>query len=411
MRHNGAMPRFLRSICLAGLALVLSAAGPQTFTRDELEAIEQEMAEARARLAEMNAAGSAAALDIRTLERDLLAAAADALRREEQASEAEKTLISLSLERREARARLLQDEAAYEDLIAALAATGRRRPPALIVSPGEAGTAIRRSVLMRETLPQLELRAGRIAAQIEALNELEAGIHLQQATLEAAEASIALRKEEIERLADAKRLQYEGLSGTSARLRSQAEALAREADTLRELLAALEAEAPRAPGVKPEPAAVLAVLRPKRSGPAVSPDPSAVRAAPLGPSGRAGLLQPVAGNVESRFGDRLAGGSRAEWISFRTRSEAQVTAPASGRVEYARPFRSYGSMLILRTSDGYHVILTGMSRIYVSEGQSVRAGEPVGRMPDRSTPPPELTLELRLGDRVLDPAEWIAGSD
>ena len=48
-----------------------------------------------------------------------------------------------------------------------------------------------------------------------------------------------------------------------------------------------------------------------------------------------------------------------------------------------------------------------MSRIYVTEGQKVAAGEPVGRMPDRSDPPPELNMELRLGDTVKNPADWL----
>jgi len=61
----------------------------------------------------------------------------------------------------------------------------------------------------------------------------------------------------------------------------------------------------------------------------------------------------------------------------------------------------------LRTSDGYHVILTGMSRIYVTEGQTVSAKEPVGRMPDRADPPPQLNMELRLGDKVMNPAQWL----
>jgi septal ring factor EnvC (AmiA/AmiB activator) len=95
-------------------------------------------------------------------------------------------------------------------------------------------------------------------------------------------------------------------------------------------------------------------------------------------------------------------------VVFQTRAEAQVTAPVGGTVEFARPFRTYGQMLILRTSDGYHVILSGMSRIYVSEGQTVSAGEPVGLMPDRDDPAPELTVELRLGDKVLDPAKWMS---
>jgi septal ring factor EnvC (AmiA/AmiB activator) len=108
------------------------------------------------------------------------------------------------------------------------------------------------------------------------------------------------------------------------------------------------------------------------------------------------------------FGDRLnPRAERRNGSPSRRGAEAQVTAPISGVVEYARPFRSYGMMLILRTSDGYHVILSGMSRIYVTEGQNVATGEPVGRMPDRSDPPPELNMELRLGDTVMNPADWL----
>jgi septal ring factor EnvC (AmiA/AmiB activator) len=277
------------------------------------------------------------------------------------------------------------------------------------VSPGEAGTAITRSILLRETLPGIEARARRIAGEIEVMNALEAAIRQEQQRLADAEASIALRRQQIESLTQAKRSQYEGLSGSSAELRSRARLLGEQAGTLRELLAGLEAEAPQAPGMKPDAPVFLAALRPRRDpGLSVTPSAASARPGPLGEAARAGLVAPVSGTVINRFGDRLAGGSRAEWISYRTRSQAQVQAPAGGRVEYARPFRSYGSMLILRTSDGYHVILTGMGRIYVSEGQSVNAGEPVGRMPERVTPPPELTLELRLGDRVLDPAQWMA---
>jgi septal ring factor EnvC (AmiA/AmiB activator) len=107
----------------------------------------------------------------------------------------------------------------------------------------------------------------------------------------------------------------------------------------------------------------------------------------------------------------MPSGSKTEYVVFQTRSEAQVIAPVSGKIEFARPFRSYGKMLILRTSDGYHVILSGMNRIYVSEGQTVSAGEPVGIMPERDDPLPELSVELRLGDKVLNPAQWIASDE
>ncbi|MFN4183270.1 MAG: murein hydrolase activator EnvC family protein [Hyphomonas sp.] len=400
---------FVRSLILSCLALALTAAGPDTYTRQDLEALEKEKRAAEQKLEQLQSTGEVAVRDLKSLDQDLLAAAAEALRREDQAVSAEKALIELSDKRGKAATQLLENEGAYEDLIAALAAANRRRPPALVVSPGQSGIAIRRAVLMQTTLPELNIRAQRISGEIAALNKLEDQIRTEQARLEAAEATIALKKEEIERLAATKRSQYEGLSGDVAALKSRAEKLGKEADTLRDLLTALESSAPAAPGAKPQQRPQLAALRPApKTSPPSKPAPAKVSSKPLGKSALGGLLQPVSGDVRNRFGDKLPGGSTAEWISFETRSEAQVVAPAGGVVEYARPFRSYGSMLILRTSDGYHVILTGMSRIYVSEGQSVAAGEPVGLMPDRAEPPPELTLELRLGDRVLNPAEWLA---
>lgn len=395
--------RLVRSIFSTCLALALTAAAPDTFTRQDLEALEKEKRTAEQRLAALESAGTATVRDIHSLDQDLLAAAAEAHRREAQAVAAEKSLIELSLRRDQAAAELLESEGAYEDLIAALAAANRRRPPALIVSPGQAGTAVRRAVLMQATLPQLNARAAAISGEIDALNRLEQQIRGEQARLAAAEATIALKKEEIERLAAMKRSQFEGLSGDMAALRARADTLGREADTLRDLLMALESNAPSAPGAKPKQRPQLAALKP---APAAKTRPATTAPAPRAALGS--LIQPVSGTVLHRFGDRLPGGGKAEWVSFTTREEAQVVAPAGGTVEYARPFRSYGAMLILRTSDGYHVILMGMSRIYVSEGQIVAAGEPVGRMPDRSEPPPELTLELRLGDRVLNPAEWMA---
>ncbi len=402
--------RFFRPLVLSCLALALTAAGPDTFTRQDLEALEKEKRAAEQKLEQLQSTGESTVRDLESLDQDLLAAAAEALRREEQAVSAEKALIDLSLKREEAAAQLLVNEGAYEDLIAALAAANRRRPPALVVSPGQSGTAIRRAVLMQATLPELDARAQRISGEIAALNKLEDQIRTEQARLDAAEATIALKKEEIERLAAAKRSQYEGLAGDVSALKARAEKLGREADTLRDLLAALESAAPAAPGMKPKQRPQLAALKPapKSSAPGSKTAPIKSSSKPLGKAALGGLLQPVAGDVLNRFGDKLSGGSTAEWVSFETRAEAQVIAPIGGTVEYARPFRSYGSMLILRTSDGYHVILTGMSRIYVSEGQSVTAGEPVGLMPDRTDPPPELTLELRLGDRVLNPAEWLA---
>ncbi len=401
------MPLLRLAGCLV-LAVCLIAARPDTFTRQDLEALEAEKRAAEAQLERLRRAGTVAVQDLRGLENDLLSAAVDARRREEQAAAAEKALIDLRTRREAARSQLLASEAAFEDVLAALAAVNRRRPPALVVTPDQANIAIRRAVLVQATLPQLDARASGIALEIEQLNHMERQTLAEQAQLAAAEAALAVKREEIEQLAAQKRLHAEGVSGEMAGLRARAARLGAEAGTLRELLASLEAEAPEAPSSKPPPPRVqMAAATPRQAEPARPPAIQSAPARPLGQAQLGRLAAPVAGRLVRRFGERLPGGSNAEFIAFETRPEAQVTAPIAGSVEYARPFRSYGHMLILRTSDGYRVILTGMSRIYVSEGQGVAAGEPVGRMPDRTDPLPELTLELRLGDRILDPANWM----
>jgi septal ring factor EnvC (AmiA/AmiB activator) len=395
--------RVFRAMAPAVSLLLLAAAAPDTFSREELEALESEKRVAEQKLAALQASGEDARKDIDNVDAELIAAAMETRRREEQAAEAEKSLADLGTRRITAQMRLLEDQQALEDLLAALAASNRRKPPALVISPGKANTAVRRAILMSETTPRLAARTETVRAEIDELNALERRIRGEKARLEAAEATLALKQVEIERLAAAKRGAFEDLSGDIARLRSRTAELGAQADTLRGLLSALESAAPSAPGVKP-------ALRPRlvaASPSSPKPKPISPSTRPLGKAALGALQQPVAGNVLHSFGDRLPAGGKAEWVTFSTRSEAQVTAPISGVVEYARPFRSYGMMLILRTSDGYHVILSGMSRIYVTEGQNVATGEPVGRMPDRSDPPPELNMELRLGDTVMNPADWL----
>jgi septal ring factor EnvC (AmiA/AmiB activator) len=395
--------RVFRALAPAASLLLLAAAAPDTFSREELDALEAEKRVAEQKLAALQASGDDALKDINNVDADLLAAAMESRRREEQAAEAEKSLADLGTRRVAAQMTLLEDQQALEDLLAALAASNRRKPPALVISPGKANTAVRRAILMSETTPRLAARTETVRAEIDELNTLERRIRGEKARLEAAEATLALKQVEIERLAAAKRGAFEDLSGDIARLKSRTAELGAQADTLRGLLRALESDAPSAPGVKP-------ALRPRQvsaSPKSPVPKPASPSTRPLGKAALGGLQQPVAGNVLHSFGDKLAAGGKAEWITFSTRSEAQVTAPVAGTVEYARPFRSYGTMLILRTSDGYHVILSGMSRIYVTEGQNVATGEPVGRMPDRSDPPPELNMELRLGDTVMNPADWL----
>ena len=403
------MIAFWRPLTVSIAAFVLTAAAPDTFSREELQALEAERQAAEQKLEALQAAGENTLSDLKNIDSQLISAAMESQRREEQASNAEKSLIDLGARRVSAQMSLLENRQALEDLLAALAASNRRKPPALIVSPSKANTAVRRAILMSETTPRLATESEELSREIDTLNELERRIRGEKAKLDAAEATLALKQVEIERLAAAKRGNFEDLSGDIALLKAHAAEIGAREEDLRSLLASLEAQAPSAPGAKPD-------LRPRLVSNSPSSKPSATSAVartpasrPLGRAVIGALKPPVAGSLARAFGEKLPTGGKSEWVAFATRANAQVVAPVGGTVEYARPFRTYGSMLILRTSDGYHVILTGMSRIYVTEGQGVSVGEPVGRMPDRAEPVPELNMELRLGDKVMNPADWLPG--
>ena len=403
------MSAFWRPLTVSIAAFVLTAAAPDTFSREELQALEAERQAAEQKLEALQAAGENTLSDLKNIDSQLISAAMESQRREEQASNAEKSLIDLGARRVSAQMSLLENRQALEDLLAALAASNRRKPPALIVSPSKANTAVRRAILMSETTPRLATESEELSREIDTLNELERRIRGEKAKLDAAEATLALKQVEIERLAAAKRGNFKDLSGDIALLKAHAAEIGAREEDLRSLLASLEAQAPSAPGAKPD-------LRPRLVSNSPSSKPSATSAVartpasrPLGRAVIGALKPPVAGSLARAFGEKLPTGGKSEWVAFATRANAQVVAPVGGTVEYARPFRTYGSMLILRTSDGYHVILTGMSRIYVTEGQGVSVGEPVGRMPDRAEPVPELNMELRLGDKVMNPADWLPG--
>tara|TARA_R110000824_G_scaffold102471_3_gene243038 strand:+ start:8089 stop:9330 length:1242 start_codon:yes stop_codon:yes gene_type:complete len=407
--NKGEMSAFWRPLTVSIVAFVLTAAAPDTFSREELRALEAERQAAEQKLEALQAAGENTLSDLKNIDSQLISAAMESQRREEQASNAEKSLIDLGARRVSAQMSLLENRQALEDLLAALAASNRRKPPALIVSPSKANTAVRRAILMSETTPRLATESEELSREIDTLNELERRIRGEKAKLDAAEATLALKQVEIERLAAAKRGNFEDLSGDIALLKAHAAEIGAREEDLRSLLASLEAQAPSAPGAKPD-------LRPRLVSNSPSSKPSATSAVartpasrPLGRAVIGALKPPVAGSLARAFGEKLPTGGKSEWVAFATRANAQVVAPVGGTVEYARPFRTYGSMLILRTSDGYHVILTGMSRIYVTEGQGVSVGEPVGRMPDRAEPVPELNMELRLGDKVMNPADWLPG--
>ncbi|MEM1086744.1 MAG: peptidoglycan DD-metalloendopeptidase family protein [Pseudomonadota bacterium] len=401
--------RFPLAIMLAALLTASPALSQRTeVTRDELNRLEAERQETLAKLQAFEAAESEVKRDLGDLEADLIAAAMESQRREEEATASELKLVSLKARLGSARRELVEGEEALQDLIASLAISGRHRPPALVIAPNDANAAIRAAILMGNATPRVQDKTDALADEIASLRRLERQIRRERARLDAAEATLALKEAEILRMTAAKRAKFEDVSGDAKSLRDRAALLGREAETIRGLLAAIEREAPRAPGLKPKLqfAARTDTRRDvTRTMPRTTPGPSRA----LSDNMLGGLDRPAAGRLIRGWGDRTIGGSKSESLVIATRAGAQVTSPVEGEVVYSDLFRTYGRLLIVETSDGYHILLSGMAESYVTEGQRVKRGEPVARMVNRVSPEPELSLEVRKDGKPMDPARWMKG--
>ena len=117
-----------------------------------------------------------------------------------------------------------------------------------------------------------------------------------------------------------------------------------------------------------------------------------------------GPLLPIAGAVTADSTSSRMGGPPG--IAIVTRIAQIVSAPVSGRVAYAAPFRELGPLLIIDRGGGYHVVLVGVTRLDVREGARVVAGQSLGEIDARWNGPASLHVELRHRGVPIDPAAW-----
>ena len=120
------------------------------------------------------------------------------------------------------------------------------------------------------------------------------------------------------------------------------------------------------------------------------------------------LNKPVRGRVVVHFGEKTALGLKSDGWRIRVRGSALVMAPADGTVKFADRFKGFGQVVIMSHKNGYNTVMTNLGEINVMLGQEVLAGEPIGRM---DSDKPEMYLEVRRGDKAVDPARLFREED
>ncbi|MEA3061645.1 MAG: murein hydrolase activator [Sphingomonadales bacterium] len=353
-----------RLLALILLLLGLGVAAAQTAGPSdprELVAAKQEAEAARVkseRLEQQAARATGAAEQARDRSA-ALAARIEAAEAEITASQARVGLVEQL--RREQRARLAAQQAPLIRLTAALQTMARRPPALALIQPGSVDEVVHVRALLASTLPEIRARTEGLRAEVARGNALRRQAEVALAALEASRADLRGRRIALARFEARERAASQGLMESALNESDRALAFgerAREIDALEGTRAFQDALRVRLASL-PAPA-----MRP------VNPPTDARR--PV-------YVLPVRGRLVTGAGELSDAGVHARGLVFNASADTPVVAPAPGRIVYARPFRSWGQVVIVDHGGGWTTTITNFGALAVHEGDRVGRGDTLGR--------------------------------
>ena len=317
-------------------------------------------------------AHEAAALRARLID---TAARIEQLERDEIDQDARIAVLQGEVER--LNAGFLHDRVAVTHLIAVLERLQHDMPPALALRPDDALAAARGSMLIGASLPPVYARAAALSHRIAELARNRAELARQRVGAQATQKSLSTARITLAALVTQKEEAAAQAAGTYDDMKAQLAEIAAKAADFQTLLSR------------------IAKLR-KDSGSDNGVVTVSARTAGLDVLAKGALRLPVVGTMLP------PGAGPTPGASIVTLPNAQVIAPADGKVLFAGPYHKSGQVLILEITTGYDLVLAGLGRVTVKPNDELLAGEPVGAMPAEGADQ-RLYFELRRDGK----ADWI----
>ena len=385
-------------------------------SRDEYERVTREMTLSAERKAALAADIDSVKKDFASITAALIQSAKTEKKLGGDIEEISDRLADLGGQRETIRRSLNERRDVLAEVLGALERMGLNPPPAILVKPEDALASVRSAILLGAVVPELRQQTEILIGEMKEMSRVVASIEAERQRLSAAVGEQLAEKQRLSLLLDEKqRLQSAAETELQAE-QSRSVELAARAESLKDLIASLERQAAK------EDAARSAAAEKQRRDDEVAalsvPESNRLMGTAPFEALKRQIPLPVTGRFARRFGSDDGNGGVMLGDTLATQSAAIVTAPADGHVLYAGPFRSYGQLLILNAGDGYHVVLAGMSRINVSLGQAVLAGEPIGAMGEarvastaatsEMNTAQELYVEFRKDGKPVDPSPWWA---
>lgn len=395
---------------LAALTLIYGVHGSSAQNRPEIyestEDAQQALSNAeaqgseartRAEALEAKAASAVAAADRTAQEGAALAARVQEAEAQIAANEAKIRLIGQ--QRAALRTELAQRQRPLVELTAALQRLSRRPAVFSLLRPGSLQEAVYLRAVLETMLPEVARRTAGLRAAIERGKVLQDKAEQASADLRSSQTELNRRRQQLAALEARQRLDSRTASGFADRESERALALAEQARDLTGLIGELDKAGRLRGQLAALPGPLLRPTQPQNAAAPVEADTTPARV-----NAPAQYFLPVGGRLVVGFGDGGAGRAQSRGISIAAASGAQVVAPAAGRVVFAGPYQSYGSIVIIEHGGGWTSLVTGLALLDTRVGRSVVAGSPVGQAgPGR----PVLTLELRKDGSPVNPLDFL----
>ncbi len=124
-----------------------------------------------------------------------------------------------------------------------------------------------------------------------------------------------------------------------------------------------------------------------------------------------GLSAPLAGKIVTRFGRQHDATFDVtienRGVEIESSSRASVKSVGQGEVAFAGAVSGFGNVLIVQHGGGLFSVYGRLETFLVKQGDVVRKGAEVGRLPESPSGKSVLYLELRAGGTAIDPTSVI----
>ncbi|WP_421091087.1 murein hydrolase activator EnvC family protein [Pseudochrobactrum sp. MP213Fo] len=381
-----------------------------------LEAVTSEIALSQEKLEKLEASVAELKKDQATLTAALIQSAKTDKKLSEDIEAAGQKLTALSEQEDGIRLSLRARRTVLAEVLAALQRMGLNPPPAILVRPDDALASVRSAVLLGAVVPEMREQTLELMGDLKEMQRLQAGIRDEQARLTESRMAQMEERQKQELLLEEKKKLYSQSEENLLAERAHSEELAKKATSLKDLIASLQE---RMDNVRTAADAAREAEEQRLAQGqerAAQPNENFLSARVDFTTLQGQLVLPVSGKVTKKFGQKDDFGRPQAGEMLQTPKNATITSPSDGVVLFAGQFRSYGQLLILDVGGGYHIVMAGMGRINVAQGQFVLAGEPVGAMGDKlltsvasldsGNSSPMLYIEFRKDGKSVDPTPW-----